>query len=155
MAEMFSGIPAPEPTLNLKQSLRILVIVIALAAGFTLTLFLVTPRTVHWSVSDGRLHIRSMIGNDEFPLLVLQLDQARILDLKQEPAWLPQEKHFGYNGFGYDAGRFKLRNGELADLYLATETIAVRIPKRDSVPLVVGVDDPNIFLAALKDAAVH
>jgi hypothetical protein len=151
---MFDGIPDRESP-GSKQSIRAVASAFAIVGCLVLTVFLLTPRTVHWTVSDGKLQIRSKVWNDEFSLSDLQLDRARILDLKQDPGWMPQEKHFGYNGFGYDAGRFKLRNGEIADIYLAKETTAVLIPKRSSVPLVVGVDDPGIFLAALKDAVVR
>jgi hypothetical protein len=151
---MFDSIPDRERP-GSKQSIRALSIAFAILGCLVLTVFLLTPRTVHWTVSNGELQIRSKVWNDQFPLSDLQLERARILDLKQDPGWMPQEKHFGYNGFGYDAGRFKLRNGETADIYLAKETTAILIPKRSSVPLVVGVDDPGIFLAALKDAVVR
>jgi hypothetical protein len=151
---MFDGIPNPERP-DPKKSLWMVALAFALFGCLALTVFLLTPRTVHWVVSDGKLQIRSKVWNDEFPLSDLQLDRARILDLKQEPGWMPQEKHSGFNGFGYDAGRFKLRNGELADIYLAKETTALLIPKHSSVPLVVGVENPDILLTALKDAAVR
>ena len=151
---MFDGIPDPERPSPM-QVRKALAISFGLFGCLALTVFLLTPRTVHWIVSDGKLQIRSKIWNDEFPLADLQLDRVRILDLKQEPGWMPKEKSFGYNGFGYEAGRFKLQNGELADIYLAKETTAVLIPKHRSVPLVVGADDPNSLLTALKAASAR
>lgn len=91
----------------------------------------------------------------QYTLRDLQLDQTRILDLRQEPGWQPREKSFGFNGFGFNAGRFKLQNGELVELYLAKETTAVLIPRRGNVPVMVGVRDPNAFLAVLQDAAAR
>ena len=84
-----------------------------------------TPSVVPWSVNGGKLQIHAKVWNDNFPIRELQLDQTRVLDLLQEPGWQPRGKSFGVNGFGFNAGRFKLQNGELVDLYLAKETTAV------------------------------
>jgi hypothetical protein len=126
---------------------------VILVGGLFLAQSLATPHVVPWSVTGGKLQIHARVWNDDFPLRELQLDQSRILDLSREPGWQPQEKSWGVNGFGLNAGRFKLQNGESVYLYLAKETTAVLIPRRDDVPLMVGVRDPQACLAALRDAA--
>jgi hypothetical protein len=131
------------------------VIVLALVAGFTVVESYATPSAVPWSVNSGTLQIHATVWNDDFPIGELQLDQARILDLQQEPGWQPRKKSFGFNGFGFDAGRFTLQNGESVDLYLAKETTAVLIPRRGNVPVMVGVHDPQAFLAELQGAAAR
>ena len=153
--EMFGGIPDPQRTLDPKKSMWAVVVVLSLVAGFIVVESLATPNAVPWSVNGGKLQIHAKVWNDDFPLRDLQLDQTRILDLRQEPGWQPREKSFGFNGFGFNAGRFKLQNGELVELYLAKETTAVLIPRRGNVPVMVGVRDPHAFLSVLQDAAAR
>ena len=152
---MFGGIPDPKPTLDRKKSMWTAIVVLALVAGFFLVESYVTPGTVPWSVNGGKLQIHSKVWNDDFPVADLQLDQARVVDLQQEPGWQPQRKSFGYSGFGFRAGRFTLQNDKSVDLYLAKETTAVLIPRRGNVPVMVGVDDPKALLAVLQGAAAR
>jgi hypothetical protein len=147
--ELFGGIPDPEPTGDRKTSVRVGVVALLLVG----VVFLATPRVVPWSVTGGELQIHARVWSDAFPLGELQLDRARTLDLNQDPGWRPRAKSWGFNGFGFQGGRFKLQNGETVDLYLAAESTAVLIPRRGSVPVMVGVRDPRSFLAALKNAA--
>jgi hypothetical protein len=152
---MFGGIPDPKRTLDPKKSVWAAVIVLSLVAGYAAVGSYATPSTVPWSVSGGKLQIHAKVWNDEYPIRELQLDQTRILDLQQEPGWEPRGKSFGFSGFGFRAGRFTLQNGESVDLYLARETTAVLIPRRGNVPVMVGVHDPQAFLAELQGAAVR
>jgi hypothetical protein len=151
--EMFGGIPNPKPALDLKRAAWIGLILLVVVGGLSLAQSLATPRAIPWSVTGGKLQIHARVWNDDFPLRDLQLDQSRILDLTRETGWRPREKSWGVNGFGLNAGRFKLQNGESVYLYLAKETTAVLIPRRGDVPVMVGVQDPQAFLAALRDAA--
>jgi hypothetical protein len=153
--EMFSGIPDPKRSVDSKKSVWVGVIALALVAGFFVMESYATPSAVPWSVNGGKLQIHAKVWNDDFPLRELQLDQARILDLQQEPGWQPRKKGFGFNGFGFNAGRFTLQNGESVDLYLAKETTAVLIPRRANVPVMVGVHDPQAFLTVLQGAAAR
>jgi hypothetical protein len=152
--ETFGGIPDPKPTLvDWKRTAWAAAIALTLAGVSFLARYLATPQVVPWSVGGGRLQIHSRVLSDEFPLRELQLDQARILDLKRERGWQRGEKIWGVASFGFHAGRFKLQNGESVDLYLAGETTAVLIPRRGHVPVMVGVRDPQGFLIFLKLAS--
>jgi hypothetical protein len=111
---------------------------------------LATPKIVRWSVENGKLQIHSRVWSDDFPLRDLNPEASRILDLNREPDWRPQKKIWGYNGFGYHAGIFRLRNGKEVSLYLTSENIAVLIPRRKDVPVMVGTGDPQALITALK-----
>ena len=128
-------------------------IVVTLIGSLFLTVYSLTPRAVPWSVAGGKLQIHASVWSDDFPLGEMQLEQTRILDLNREPGWRPQTRIRGFHGFGLNAGRFKLQNGQSVYLYLAAETTAVLITRRGDVPVMVGVSDPNVFLTALKNAA--
>lgn len=126
--------------------------VLLFIAGTMLVLHLATPTTVPWRVADGKLQIHSKVESDDFPLADLQLDRARVVDLNREPGFRPSKKSWGFDGFGYDAGRFVLRGGGSADIYLAGENTAVLIPRRGDVPVIVGVSDPRPLISALQSA---
>jgi hypothetical protein len=151
--QMFGGIPDPAPSMDPTTAIRVGAVVVLLVCGLFLAMTLATPSAIPWSVTAGKLQIHARVWSDEFPLSELQLDQTRTLDLNQDPGWRPQQKSWGVNGFGLNAGRFRLRNGKLADLYLAKETTAVLIPRQGNVPVIIGVRDPLPFLAALKNSA--
>jgi hypothetical protein len=121
--------------------------------ALVLTLYLSTPANVPWTVADGKLEIRARVWKSDFPLRDLETSQTQVLNLELDPNWRPEFKENGYSGFGYRAGRFSLRNGREVDLFLASETVAVLIPRHGSVPVMVGVHDPAAFLAALQGGA--
>jgi hypothetical protein len=151
--QLFGGTPDSKPTLDPKRAASIAIGVMALAGGLLLAQKLATPKAVPWSVGGGKLQIHARIWNDDLPLSQLQPDQARVLDLTQEAGWQPKKKLWGFGVSRFHAGLFELQNGESVDLYLAGETIAVLIPRRGNVPVMVGVRDPQAFLAALEGAA--
>src|SRR5437016_5731438 len=108
---MFDGLPRPQQTLDPGPAMKLVEIVASLGVLAVVTLYLVTPKSVPWSIASGKLQIHARIWNEEFPLGELEPDRARILDLDGEPEWKPSFKRSGYNGFGFRAGRFQLRNG--------------------------------------------
>lgn len=149
---LFAGIPDPEPP-EPGQRRRLLLFVFVPLAGLGLAVSLATPRQIPWTVSDGKLQIHARVWNEDFPLAELRTDQAWVLDLNRQPDWKPQKKSWGFDGFGLTAGRFVLRNGQSADIYLANETTAVVIPRQGDVSVIVGVQQPQAFLNALHEAA--
>lgn len=150
---MFDGIPDPQPTLDRGPALKLVAIVVSLVVLIVVTLYFVMPKSVQWSIASGKLQIDAGVWIEEFPLGEFEKDHARILDLDREPEWKPGFKLFGYDGFGVWAGRFQLRNGNRVELYLGNETQAVLIPRRDKVPVLIGVKDPAIFLRQLQVAS--
>ena len=80
----------------------------------------------------------------------LRVDLARRVDLGQEEQLRPKSRRIGTALPGYQAGWFRLRNGEKALLYLTDRTRAVYIPTTAGYSLLVSPADPDGFLSQLR-----
>ena len=80
----------------------------------------------------------------------LRVDLARRVDLGQEEQLRPKSRRIGTALPGYQAGLFRLRNGEKALLYLTDRTRAVYIPTTAGYSLLVSPADPDGFLSQLR-----
>jgi hypothetical protein len=151
---MFEGIPEPDRSVEGNRSRMLLGVAGILVTGVVLVLFSFgAPKQVPWKVADGKLQIHArFIWSEDYPVCDLQTGQARVLDLTRESGWLPGKMIYGFNGGNYDAGNFYLRNGKEVELALAKETVAVVLPRKDKVPVMVGVIDSGAFLSALRAA---
>jgi len=153
MAEMmFSGIPDPEPAIEPSRANKVGILLVALVTTVVAAMVALTPKTIPWAVRDGQLQIHARLWNGDFPLQTLRTDDAVAIDLRNESGWRPVHKQWGVNGFGLNAGRFELANGRVADVYLTSETTVVLIPRRNDVPVLVGVHEPEPLLSALRSA---
>jgi hypothetical protein len=84
------------------------------------------------------------------PRSQLRVDLARRVDLGQESGLRPTWRRMGTGLPGYQAGWFRLRNGEKALLYLTDRTRAVHIPTTAGYSLLLSPADPDGFLARLR-----
>jgi len=80
----------------------------------------------------------------------LRVDLARRVDLGREEQLRPKSRRIGTALPGYQAGWFRLRNGEKALLYLTDRTRAVYIPTTAGYSLLVTPADPDGFLSQLR-----
>ena len=80
----------------------------------------------------------------------LRVDLARRVDLGREEQLRPKSRRIGTALPGYQAGWFRLRNGEKALLYLTDRTRAVYIPTTAGYSLLVSPADPDGFLSQLR-----
>jgi len=80
----------------------------------------------------------------------LRVDLARRVDLGREEQLRPKSRRIGPALPGYQAGWFRLRNGEKALLYLTDRTRAVYIPTTAGYSLLVSPADPDGFLSQLR-----
>lgn len=86
------------------------------------------------------------------PFGQLRADLARRVDLAAEPQLRLRWKRMGTGLPGYQAGWFKLRNGEKALVYLTDRSRAVYIPTRAGYSVLISPSDPDAFLSALRNA---
>ncbi len=93
---------------------------------------------------DGDLYGRLV------PRSQLRVDLARRADLGREEALRPRWRRMGTGLPGYQAGWFRLRNGEKALLYLTDRTRAVYIPTTAGYSLLLSPADPEGFLSQLR-----
>jgi len=84
------------------------------------------------------------------PKTQLRVDLARRVDLGYQEELRPRWRRLGTGLPGYQAGWFRLRNGEKALLYLTDRTRAVYIPTTAGYSLLLSPADPDGFLSRLR-----
>jgi hypothetical protein len=84
------------------------------------------------------------------PRSQLRVDLARRVDLGSQVELRPKWRRMGTGLPGYQAGWFRLRNGEKALLYLTDRTRAVYIPTTAGYSLLLSPADPDRFLSQLR-----
>lgn len=90
-----------------------------------------------------------------FALDSLDLEQARVVDLRQEPALQPVMKLMGSRLPGFRSGWFWLRDRRRGFVLSSTGSRALCLPRRDGSVLLLGVARPEALLQALRDGSGH
>ena len=98
---------------------------------------------------DGLRLVGDLYGR-VVPKKELRVDGARRVDLAREAALQPKWRRIGTALPGYQAGWFRLRNGEKALLYLTDRTRAIYIPTTAGYSLLLSPADPDAFLSRLR-----
>jgi hypothetical protein len=130
--------------------LLIPVTVLLLGAVVLLATSLRGARASRFEIQADGLRIAGDLYGRVIPKTQLRLDGARRLDLAHEAALQPKWRRVGTALPGYQAGWFRLRNGEKALLYLTDRTRAVYIPTTAGYSLLLSPADPDAFLARLR-----
>jgi hypothetical protein len=126
-------------------------------AGVILAIVLIALAYTAYSSRNSRVEI----GNDhirlvgdfwgrEIPFQLINIADARILDLHKQSDLAPRRRTFGTGLPGYAAGWFKLRNGEKALVYLSRSTDVAYVPTTDGYSLLLSVDNPHMFIDTLE-----
>jgi Bacterial PH domain len=149
MVETFPMVPATGRAYALSIPIALVaLIVVGLAVYLSWS-----PRHVQFEVSPGKLRIRGDIYGRTIPLADLELANARIVDLGQEPEFRPARRTNGTGLPGYSAGWFKLAGGAKALLFLTERSHVTVIPNSRGWLLLLSVADGPRFLDALRNAA--
>ena len=112
-----------------------------------------SPRLIRFEVSPEALAIRGdPFYGRTIPVSRLEMDKARALDLASAPEYKPARRTNGTGMPGYQAGWFRLRNGEKALVFVGDPTRVVLIPVRDGYSLLLSVGEGVRFLSALRSA---
>ena len=83
----------------------------------------------------------------------LRIEMARRVDLTNEPQLRPVSRRAGTALPGYQAGWFRLANGEKALLYLTDRAKAVYVPTSANFSVLISPANPDGFVAALRSRA--
>jgi hypothetical protein len=83
----------------------------------------------------------------------LRRAEIRRIDLATSPELAPRLRTLGTGLPGYQAGWFRLRNGEKALLYLTDRGRAVYVPTTAGYSVLVSPENPDEFVAALRASA--
>jgi hypothetical protein len=130
-------------------------VVLVLVAG---TLFLL-GRTVWGSkhatfdLSAAGLAFHGDVWGKTVPLASLRGGAARIVNVTTEPGLRPVSRTMGTALPGYQAGWFRLADGEKALLYLSDRRRALYIPTTEGYAILLSPTDPDAMLAELRHLA--
>jgi hypothetical protein len=108
-------------------------------------------RTSRFEVASDGLRLRGDLYGRLIPRSELRLDEARRVDLREERSLRPKWRTMGTGLPGYQAGWFRLQNGQKALLYLTDRSRAIHIPTNAGYSVILSPADPDAFLARMRD----
>jgi hypothetical protein len=104
-------------------------------------------------LTDDTLRIRGDLYGRSIPIELLNVDSARVVDLRGEPSLQPVSRRMGTGMPGYSAGWFRLRNGARALVYLTARDRVAYVPVADGYVLLLSVRDPDAMIRDLRRRA--
>jgi len=148
MIETFPIVPGHVRALWLAPVLVITVLVVFVAIG-AVGLSIRGARTARFEVSPEGLRLRGDLYGRMVPASHLQLANARPINVAQDKQFAPVMRTAGTALPGYRSGWFRLRNGERALLYVTDPSRIAYVPTTDGYSMLLSVEDPSAFIAAL------
>ncbi len=110
---------------------------------------MIGARAARFEVSPEGLRIRGDLYGRLIPADQLRGETAKRVDFVAAPELQPRRRTMGTGLPGYQAGWFRLRNGEKALLYLTDRSRAVYISTSAGYSVLISPKDPDAFLSAL------
>jgi len=108
-----------------------------------------------FEVSNEGLRIRGDWYGRMIPASQLVPGTARRVDLALSPDLAPGRRTMGTGLPGYQAGWFRLRNGDRALLYLTDRSKAVYVQTTDGYGVMLSPSEPEKLVAALNRVAAR
>ena len=149
--QMFAIAPA---SLKLFWFIPLVMIPVAVAAGL-LVITLMSARTARFEVSPDGLRLRGDFYGRFIPADRLVASAARRVEFSTAPDLQPRRRTWGTGMPGYQAGWFRLANGERALLYLTDRSRAVYVPTTEGYGLLLSPSDPDRFLDAIRSSTAQ
>jgi PH (Pleckstrin Homology) domain-containing protein len=112
-------------------------------------------RNSTFEVSSEGLRIRGDWYGRMIPASQLVPGTARRVDLALSPELTPGRRTMGTGLPGYQAGWFRLRNGDRALLYLTDRSKAVYVQTTDGYGVMISPSEPEKLVAALNRVAAR
>lgn len=144
--DIFAISPASPKPLWLLGIICILLAVILAALAYTAY----SSRHSSVEIDSNRIKLVGDFWGREIPFKLLNISDARILDLTTTTEYAPKRRTFGTGLPGYASGWFRLRNGEKALVYLTKRDKVVYLPTSDGYSLLLSVEDPQRFIQTLQ-----
>ena len=107
-------------------------------------------RNASFAVSPEGLRIRGDLYGRLIPAAELRASEVRRVDFTTSPDLRPRRRTFGTGLPGYQAGWFRLRNGEKALLFVTDRRRAVYVPTTAGYSVLVTPADPDAFVEAVR-----
>lgn len=127
----------------------IVISVMALAGGVLLTAVR-GSRSSTFDVSSAGLRLHGDLYGRLIPARQVRGGDARRVDFTTSPELQPRRRTMGTGMPGYQAGWFRLQNGEKALVYMTDRRRAVYVPTTDGYAVLVSPADPDGFLTAVS-----
>jgi len=147
MTTVYSIVPAGKAPLWFFVGIVVLLLGVMVLLGATV----VGSRFARFEVSDSALRLRGDVYGRTLPFDHLVADRIRVVSLATESSLRPRSKRVGTSLPGYQAGWFRLDNGEKALLYLTDRSRAVYIPTKDGFSVLLSPHDPEGMVAELRE----
>jgi Bacterial PH domain len=128
----------------------VLLLGIALAGVVLLVTSVRGSQTSRFEIRADGVRLAGDLYGRLVPRAALRVAAARRVDLAREDSLRPQSRRMGTALPGYQAGWFRLRNGEKALLYLTDRSRAVYVPTTAGYSLLLSPADPDGFLSRLR-----
>ena len=110
-------------------------------------------QAARFEVSPAGLRLRGDAYGRLIPAAALRTTEARAVDLRTERALAPRLRTMGTALPGYQAGWFRLRNGQKALVYLTDPTHVAYVPTTRGYVVLLSVADPAALITSLRRAA--
>ncbi|HEX6643517.1 MAG TPA: PH domain-containing protein [Gemmatimonadales bacterium] len=111
---------------------------------------LYSSRGARFDVSPDGLRLRGDLYGRTIPAMSLRAGEARRVNLEAEAELRPKWRTLGTGLPGYQAGWFRLRDGQKALVYLTDRSRAVYVPTTEGYGLLLSPEHPDRFLAAVQ-----
>lgn len=148
--ETFPIAPAATRALWVVPALLVIVLVpVVLLVGASLG----GSRAARFEVSPAGLRLQGDLYGRTIPAGQLRAQEARRVDLATDPTLAPRLRTMGTGLPGYQAGWFRLRNGEKALLYLTDRSRTVYVPTTAGYSVLLSPADPDGFVSAIRNLA--
>jgi len=100
-------------------------------------------------IERDRMRLIGDFRGREVPFTLLNVSDARILDLAGNPEYAPKRRRLGTGLPGYASGWFRLRNGEKALVDLTKRRDVVYVPTSDGYAILLSLEEPGRFIETL------
>ena len=144
--EVFAISPASPKPLWFLAIICMILTVVLLALAYTAY----SSRNSRVEIENDRIKLIGDFWGREIPLKLLNVTDARILDLARNVEYSPKRRTLGTGMPGYASGWFRLRSGEKALVYLTRRHDVVYVPTSDGYSLLLSVEEPERFIETLQ-----
>lgn len=148
--ETFPIVPGQFKSVWIWLPLGVLAVVLILV-GWALFKAYTGARGSQFEVSTDGLRIRGDLYGRMVPMAELKLDEAKAVDLTVDRNLQPKLRTMGTGLPGYQAGWFRLQNGEKALLYLTDKQRVAYMPTTQGYAVLVSVQEPDRLIGRLRE----
>ncbi len=149
MRETFPMVPATQSTLLIMIPLAF---VLVGAVGIFLYFFW-TARHTDFIVDRDEIVITGFFYGRTIPMSDIVSDSIRIENIDKASPYKLTRRTNGVGLPGYKAGWFRMANGEKALAYITVKDRVVVIPTTVGYTLLASVENPDVFVAKIRDMA--